>query len=57
MPSCYAYGFSNSSSASSEILFHGLPNKSKDPSIRKQWLANVKRGGELLKEEHFVICS
>ena len=57
MPSCYAYGFSNRSSASSEILFHGLPNKSKDPSIRKQWLANVKRGGELLKEEHFVICS
>ena len=31
--------------------------KSKRPSARKQWLANIKRGGELSKEEHFVICS
>ena len=33
---CYANGFSNFSSTSSEISFHGLPSKSKCPSIRKQ---------------------
>ena len=34
--SCYANRFSNWSSASTEISFHGLPSKSKRPSIRKQ---------------------
>ena len=34
--SWYANGFSNCSSTSSEISFHGLPSKSKRPSIRKQ---------------------
>ena len=57
MPSCYTYGFSNRSNTLSESSFHGLPNKSKCPSIRKRWLANIKRGGELPKEEHFVISS
>ena len=52
-----AYGFSNCSSTSSEVSFHGLPSKSKRPSTKKQWLVNVKRGGELPKEKYFVICS
>ena len=51
------YGFKNRSSTSSEISFHGLPSKSKRPSIRKQWLAIIKSGGELPKDEQFVICS
>ena len=33
---CYANGFSNCSSTSSKILFHGLSTKCKRPSIRKQ---------------------
>ena len=33
--SCYGNGFSNCSSTSSEISFHGLPSKNKLPSIRK----------------------
>ena len=57
MPSCYAYRCSNHSNTSSEITFHRLPGKNKCLSIRKKWLANIKRGGELPKEEHFVICS
>ena len=57
MPNYCAFGFSNGSSTSIEILFHELPSKSKRPSIKKQWLINIKRGGELPKEEHFVICS
>ena len=35
-PSSYENGFSNHSSTSSEISFHGLPSKSKHPSIRTQ---------------------
>ena len=50
-PSCYAYGFTNRSSTSSEIPFHGLPRKSKCPSIREQWLANIKSGYERHNEE------
>ena len=57
MPSCYAYGCSDRSSTSSEITFHRLPSKNKRPSIRKKWLANIKRGGELPKKEHFAISS
>ena len=57
MPSCYGYGCSNRSSTSSEIKFHRLPSKSKRPSIKKKWLVNIKRGGELPKEAHFVITS
>ena len=34
-----------------------LPSKNKHPSIRKKWLANIKRRGQLPKEEHFIICS
>ena len=56
MLSCYAYGCNTSSNTSSEITFHRQPGKNKRPSIRKKWLANIKRGGELPKEEHFVIC-
>ena len=47
MPSCYRYEFSNLSSTSSEISFHGLPSKNKRPSIRRQWLVNIKGGGAL----------
>ena len=49
--------FSNQSIILSEICFHGPISKRKHPSIRKQWLANIKRGGELPKEEHFNISS
>ena len=49
--------FSNQSIILSEICFHGPISKRKHPSIRKQWLANMKRGGELPKEEHFNISS
>ena len=55
MLSCYAYGCSNRSNTSSEITFHRMLSKNKRPSIRKKWLAIAKRGGELSKEEHFVI--
>ena len=57
MLTCYAQGCSNRSSTSSEITFHRLLSKSKRPSIRKKWLANIKRRGQLPKEEHFAICS
>ena len=57
MPSRYAYGCSNCSRTSSEILFHKLPSKKKCPSIRKQSLAIIKRGDELPEEENFVIFS
>ena len=57
MPSCYEYGCSNRSNTSNEITFHRLPSENKRPSIRKKWLANIKRGSALPKEEHFVICS
>lgn len=57
MLSHYAYRCSNFSSKSSKISFHKLPSKNKRPSIREQQLANIKRGGELPQEEHFLICS
>ena len=49
--SCFACGCSNCSCTSR------LPSKNKRPSIRKNWLANIKGGAELPKEEHFVTCS
>ena len=46
---------SNRSNTLSEISSHGLTSKSKRPSIRKQWPANIKRRTELPMEEHFII--
>ena len=42
---------SNRSNTLSEISSHGLTSKSKRPSIRKQWPANIKIY-ELPMEEH-----
>ena len=37
--------------------FHSLPTKEKNNDLHQRWLANIKREGDLSKDENFLIYS
>ena len=55
--SCSAFGCTNRSSNCSTVSFHQVPSESRNKSLRKQWLNNIKREGELPSTKGFYICS
>ena len=57
MPGCSAYGCSNRSQDKPELSFHKVPSEKTNKSLRKQWLHNIRRDGQLPKDSGFYICS
>ena len=55
--SCSAFGCKNECKKDSGIKFYSLPTKEKNNDLRQKWLANIKREGDLPKDENFLICS
>ena len=56
MPNCAAIGCTSRSSVDKDVSFHRIPPKKKN-ELRKKWLANIKRAGDLPKDISFYICS
>ena len=57
MVNCSAIGCTNRSADQPEISFHQVPTEKKNKSLRKHWLHNIRRAGELPKDTSFFICS
>ena len=59
MVNCSEFGCTNRSSNHPELSFHIVPSEKRSKSIRKQWLHNIRRDGDLPKDitEQFFICS
>ena len=57
MPSCSAFGCTNRSSNNKALLFHQIPGEGRDRELRRRWLNNIRRAGELPKDKSFYICS
>ena len=57
MVNCSAIGCTNRSADQPEISFHQVPTEKKNKSLRKHWLHNIRRAGELPKDTGFFICS
>ena len=47
MVNCSAIGCTNRSADQPEISFHQVPTEKKNKSLRKHWLHNIRRAGEL----------
>ena len=58
MVSCSAaIGCTNRSTDNINIRFYQVPSEKKNKSLRKQWLVNIRRDGQLPKDNSFYICS
>ena len=57
MPSCSAIGCTNRSSKESPRSFHQIPSQNRNDALRKKWLHEIKRKGDLPKDKSFYICS
>ena len=57
MPNCAAFGCTNRSSEKPSLLFRQIPSGTRDKQLRTRWLNNIKRDGELPKNNSFYICS
>ena len=57
MVSCSAIGCTNRSTDNINIRFYQVPSEKKNKSLRKQWLVNIRRYGQLPKDNSFYICS
>ena len=58
MVSCSAaIGCTNRSTDNIKIRFYQVPSEKKNKSLRKQWLVNIRRDGQLPKDNSFYICS
>eukprot|EP00795_Rhopilema_esculentum_P006509 gene6509-11971_t len=57
MPNCGAFGCTNRSSHNKELTFHQIPGEGRNKQLRKMWLKNIRRAGELPKDKSFYICS
>eukprot|EP00795_Rhopilema_esculentum_P005708 gene5708-10958_t len=57
MPNCGAFGCTNRSSHNKELTFHQIPGEGRNKQLRKMWLTNIRRAGELPKDKSFYICS
>ena len=57
MVSCSAIGCTNRSTDNPNIRFYQVPSEKKNKPLRKQWLQNVRRDGQLPKDKSFYICS
>ena len=57
MVNCSAIGCTNRSADHPELSFHQIPSEKKNKSLRKQWLHNIRRAGDLPKDTSFFICS
>ena len=57
MANCSAFGCTNRSSNHPERSFHIVPSEKGSKSIRKQWIHNIHRDGDLPKDNSFFICS
>ena len=57
MPSCSAFGCTNRSSQNKTLRFHQIPGEGRNKQLRKQWLNNIRRVGDLPKDKSFYICS
>ena len=57
MVNCSAFHCTNRSSNHPELSFHIDPREKRSKSIRKQWLHNIRRDGDLPKDNSFFICS
>ena len=57
MVSCGAIGCTDRSSSNKEIHFYQVPSAKHNPTLRKQWLHNIRRDGKLPKDKSFYICS
>jgi len=55
MANCGAYGCTNRSGGQKNISFHRLPAENRDKWLRRRWLLNIKREGEIPK--NLYICS
>ena len=56
MPYCAAFGCVNRSGDRS-LMFHHIPGSGRDIVLRKIWLVNIRRKGQLPKDKCFYICS
>ena len=54
MVNCSAFGCTNRSSNHPELSFDIVPSKKRSKSIRKQWLHNICRNGDLPKDNSFL---
>ena len=52
-----AFGCTNRSSNHPELSFHIVPIEKRSKSIRKQWLHNIRRDGDLPKDNCFDLFS
>ena len=58
MPASAAIGCVNRSGENSNsISFHRIPCQRTRSELRKKWLLNIRRDGQLPKDSCFVICS
>ena len=57
MPNCGAFGCTNRLSHDKELTFHQIPGEGRNKQLRKMWLTNIRRAGELPKDKSFYICS
>eukprot|EP00795_Rhopilema_esculentum_P016153 gene16153-7518_t len=57
MLNCGAFGCTNRSSHNKELTFHQIPGEGRNKQLRKMWLTNIRRAGELPKDKSFYISS
>ena len=57
MPNRVAFGCTSCSSRDRHLSFHKIPSAEKSNEIRKRWLTNIRRAGDLPKDSGFFICS
>ena len=54
MPNCASFGCVNRSGDRS-LMFHQIPGSERDKALRKKWLINIRREGQLPKDKCFYI--
>ena len=57
MVNCGAFGCTNRAANHPELSFHKVPTNKRNPVLRKRWLHNIRRDGNLPKDSSFYICS
>ena len=61
MPSCAAFQCTNRSASNknkdNKLSFHRIPSEEENGELRKKWLQNIRRAGQLPKDSGFYICS
>ena len=57
MTNCSAFGCTSRSTEDTNLSFHRVPFKKAKKDLRKRWLENIRRDGNLPKDSSFYICS